>query len=77
MFVSGWLGLKIKKFKREILTGGWIVMFTVPDDDDVLLLRVPGRVGGLDPEAVDGGLCSREPSLDVRCAGIDTCTKSD
>lgn len=51
-------------------------MCTVPDDDDVLLGRVE-RVGVLDADAVEGGLCSRDASPDARDAGIDTCTKSD
>lgn len=54
--------------------GGWIVMPTVPDDDE-LMGRVDSGAGDLAADTV--AFCSRICSLDERerGAGIDTCTK--
>lgn len=51
--------------------GGWIVMPTVPDDDE-LVGRVDSGAGDL---VVDvDAFCNRICSLDGRGAGIETCT---
>lgn len=52
--------------------GGWIVMLTVPDDDELI-----GRVdsGDLPADLAEGAFCCRICSLDERGAGIATCTK--
>lgn len=52
--------------------GGWIVMLTVPDDDE-LVGRVDSGAGDLATDV--GAFCSRICSLDERGAGIETCTK--
>lgn len=54
--------------------GGWIVMLTVPDDDE-LMGRVDSRPGDLGTDIVEGAPLIRICSLDERGAGIETCTK--
>lgn len=54
--------------------GGWIVMLTVPDDDE-LMGRVDCCAGDLATDIADDAFCSRICSLDERGAGIETCTK--
>jgi hypothetical protein len=54
--------------------GGWIVMLTVPDDDE-LIGRVESRAGDLVTGLAEGAFCGRICSLDERGAGIATCTK--
>lgn len=54
--------------------GGWIVMLTVPDDDE-LIGRVESAAGDLPTDTTEGAFCGRICSLDERGAGIATCTK--